>query len=104
MKPTSVTVAYKRTLNTGDYSSVALSASATIELEEGDTAEAALTAGMDICRAAVKDAAAPFVKAGVPVTVSETFQGKPVNTLPAGLSNGEAAGIGSELTHDHGAR
>ena len=104
MKPISVTAHYERKLNTGDYSSVTLSAWATVELEPGETAETALAHGMDICRAAVKDAAAPFVKAGTPVTVNETFQGKPVNTWPAGLSNGEAAGIGSELTHDHGAR
>lgn len=86
MKTTTVTVAYKRTLNTGDYSSVALSASATIELEEGDTAADALTAGMEQCRAAVKDAAAPFVKAGVPVTVGETFQGKPVSRAANGAA------------------
>ena len=80
MRTTSVTAHYERKLNTGDYSSVTLSTWATVELEPGDTAEAALAHGMDICRAAVKDAAGPFVKAGaVPVTVGEQFAGLNVN-------------------------
>ena len=80
MRTTSVTAHYERKLNTGDYSSVTLSTWATVELGPGDTADDALAHGMDICRAAVKDAAAPFVKAGaVPVTVGEQFAGLNVN-------------------------
>lgn len=86
MKPISVTAHYERKLNTGDYSSVTLSTWTTIELEPGDTAADALAHGLDICRAAVKDAAAPFVKAGVPVTVGETFQGKPVSRAANGAA------------------
>ena len=79
MKTTSVTAHYERKLNTGDYSSVTLSAWATVELEPGDLPENALAYGMEQCRAAVKVAAAPFVKKYTPVTVGETFQGKPVS-------------------------
>ena len=80
VKTTSVTAHYERKLNTGDYSSVTLSTWATVELEPGDTPETALAYGMDICRAAVKDAAAPFVKGGAaPVTVGEQFAGLNVN-------------------------
>lgn len=76
MRTVSVTAHYERKLNTGDYSSVTLSTWATVELEPGDTAEAALAYGVDICRAAVKEAAAPFVRAAtVPVTVGEQFAG-----------------------------
>ena len=83
MKTTSVTTHYERKLNTGDYSSVTLSAWATVELEEGDLPENGLAYGMEQCRAAVKAAAAPFVKTGVPVTVEEKFQGKRIRTESA---------------------
>ena len=82
MKPTTVTAHYERKLNTGDYSSVTLSTWATIEVEDGDTPEACLAHGMELCRRAVKDAAAPFTKNGAtpaPVTVREQFAGLPVN-------------------------
>jgi len=62
MKTTSVTAHYERKLNTGDYSSVTLSAWATVEVEEGDDERAALAHGMSICREQVKESAAPFVK------------------------------------------
>lgn len=78
MKPVSITAHYERKLNTGDYSSVTLSTWATVELEEGDTAEDALAYGMELCRDAVKDAAAPFRKNGQPVTTEEKFAGQPV--------------------------
>ena len=79
MKTTSVTAHYERKLNTGDYSSVTLSTWATVELEEGDTPEAALAYGMEQCRAAVRAAADPFVKRGATVTETELFAGLPVN-------------------------
>ena len=80
MKTTSITAHYERKLNTGDYSSVTLSTWATVEVEPGDDTATALAYGMEQCRAAVKEAAAPFVKAGaVPVTVGEQFAGLPVN-------------------------
>lgn len=79
MKTTSVTAHYERKLNTGDYSSVTLSTWATVELEPGDTAEDALAHGMELCREAVKEAAAPFRKNGQPVNTSEQFAGLNVN-------------------------
>lgn len=106
MKTTSVTAHYERKLNTGDYSSVTLATWATVEVEEGETAEDVLAVAMTICRNAVKDAATPFVKNGaVPVTTGEQFAGRQVkNGFPAGLDDSEAAGIASELLHDYGAR
>lgn len=62
MKTTSVTAHYERKLNTGNYSSVTLSAWATVEVEEGDTEGEALQYAMNLCREEVKDAAGPFVK------------------------------------------
>ena len=79
MRTTSVTASYQRKINTGDYSSVTLSTWATVELEEGDTAEAALAYGMGLCREAVKDAAAPFRKNGQRVATEEQFAGLSVN-------------------------
>lgn len=98
MKPTTVTAHYERKLNTGDYSSVTLGTWATVELEEGDTAAEALAHGMELCRAAVKDAALPFVKNGRPVNVGEQFAGLKVNsTLPADAREAIiAAGGGAE--------
>ena len=92
MKPTTVTAHYERKLNTGDYSSVTLGTWATVELEEGDTAEDALAHGMELCREAVKEAAAPFRKNGQPVTAEEKFAGLRVNnTIPDGARNGKPA-------------
>ena len=79
MRTTSVTAHYERKINTGDYSSVTLSTWATVELDEGDTAESALAYGMEQCREAVKEAAAPFRKNGQPVTTGEQFAGLSVN-------------------------
>jgi hypothetical protein len=80
MKTTSVTAHYERKLNTGDYSSVTLSAWATVELEPGDEDDGVLAYAMGLCREEVKSAARPFVKAGaVPVTIGEQFGGLPVN-------------------------
>lgn len=81
MKVTSVTAHYERKLNTGDYSSVTLGTWMTVELEDGDTEDAALAYAMGACRIAVKDASAPFLKNGVtpaPVTQGEQFGGLPV--------------------------
>lgn len=75
MKATSVTAHCERKLNTGDYSSVTFSTWATVEVEEGDTAEGAMAYGMDICRDAIKEATAPFRKNGQPVTSEEKFAG-----------------------------
>lgn len=83
MRVTSVTAHYERKLNTGDYSSATLGAWLTVELEEGDTADAALALAMENCRAAVKEAARPFLKVGaVPVTIGEQFAGAPVRAEP----------------------
>lgn len=78
MKTTSVTAHYERKLNTGDYSSVTLSAWATVEVEEGDEPTAALAGAMDLCREQVKESAAPFVKKNG-VSMNEQFAGLPVN-------------------------
>lgn len=83
MKTTSVTAHYERKLNTGDYSSVTLSAWATVEVEEGDDAGEALAGAMSLCREQVKDAAGPFVKKGA-VSMNEMFAGMPVNGQPNG--------------------
>lgn len=74
MRFTSVTAHYERKLNTGDYSSVTLSAWATVEVEEGDDAAAAMAAAMSQCRAQVKDAAAPFIGRNG-ISANETFAG-----------------------------
>lgn len=77
MRTTSITAHYERKLNTGDYSSVTLSAWATVEVEPGDDPAAALAHGMELCRAQVRDAAAPFVKRNG-INVNEQFAGAPV--------------------------
>lgn len=74
MKTTSVTAHYERKLNTGDYSSVTLSAWATVEVEDGDEPAAALEQAMDLCREQVKTAAQPFVRKGA-VQMNEQFAG-----------------------------
>ncbi len=79
MKPTTVTAHYERKLNTGDFSSVTLGTWATVEVEEGETAEDVLAVAMTICREAVKEAAAPFRKNGQPVNNTEQFAGLNVN-------------------------
>lgn len=78
MKTTSVTAHYERKLNTGDYSSVTLSAWATVEVEEGDTAADALAHAMSLCREQVRESAAPFTKKSG-VNQNEQFAGRPVN-------------------------
>lgn len=83
MKTTSVTTHYERKLNTGDYSSVTLSAWATVEVEDGDDPGDALAHAMSLCREQVRDAAAPFVRRGA-VQMTETMAGLPV------VSNGVA--------------
>ena len=50
MKTTSVTAHYERKLNTGDYSSVTLSAWATVEVEPGDNDGDALASGQKRAR------------------------------------------------------
>lgn len=96
MKPTTVTAHYERKLNTGDYSSVTLSTWATVEVEDGETAEDVLAVAMTICREAVKDAAAPFRKNGQPVTTEEKFAGLRVNsTIPDGAREEIIAAGGS---------
>jgi len=62
MRETSVTAHYERKLNTGNYSSVTLSTWATVELDDDDDAAEALAHAMSLCRAQVRDAAAPFTK------------------------------------------
>lgn len=74
MKTTSVTAHYERKLNTGDYSSVTLSAWATVEIEPGDSDAAAMSYAMDLCREQVKESAAPFVKKAA-VNTNEQFAG-----------------------------
>lgn len=74
MKATSVTAHYERKLNTGNYSSVTLSAWATVEVETGDDPTDALTYAMELCREQVKESAAPFVKRAA-VNVNEQFAG-----------------------------
>lgn len=74
MRTTSVTAHYERKLNTGDYSSVTLSAWATVEVEAGDDETQALAHAMSICREQVKGAAAPFVKKSG-VSQNEQFAG-----------------------------
>jgi len=74
MKTTSVTAHYERKLNTGDYSSVTLSAWATVEVEDGDDPALALAAGMEQCRTAVREAAQPFVNRAA-VNTTEQFAG-----------------------------
>ena len=78
MRTTSVTAHYERKLNTGDYSSVTLSAWATVEVEPGDDDAAAMAYAMDICREQVKESAVPFVKRGA-VNLNEQVAGLPVN-------------------------
>ena len=78
MKTISVTAHYERKLNTGDYSSVTLSAWATVEVEEGDSDKDALAYAMELCRAEVRESAAPFVKRGA-VNVNEQFAGLDIN-------------------------
>ena len=79
MKATTVTAHYERKLNTGDYSSVTLSTWATVEVEEGDTADGTLAYGLALCRAAVVEAITPFIKNGHAVNTSEKFAGLDVN-------------------------
>jgi hypothetical protein len=80
MKTTSVTAHYERKLNTGDYSSVTLSAWATVEVEPADDADDAMTYAMSLCRGEVRLAAEPFIKKGIHVAnVDELFAGLPVN-------------------------
>ncbi len=74
MKTTSVTVRYERKLNTGDYSSVTLSAWATVEVEDGDEPGDAMQAAMELCREQVRDAAQPFIKRSG-VSADELFAG-----------------------------
>ena len=62
MRETSITTHYVRKLNTGNYSSVTLSAWVTVELDNDDTAEEALAHAMSLCREQVREAAAPFTK------------------------------------------
>ena len=62
MRETSITTHYVRKLNTGNYSSVTLSAWVTVELDDDDTAEEALAHAMSLCREQVREAAAPFTK------------------------------------------
>ena len=62
MKTTSVTAHYERKLNTGNYSSVTLSAWATVEVEDGDAPGDAMQSAMTLCREQVIAAAQPFVK------------------------------------------
>ena len=83
MKTTSVTTHYERKLNTGDYSSVTLSAWATVEVEDGDDPAQALAAGMEQCRAAVREAAQPFVNRAA-VNVAEQFAGLTVSGTISG--------------------
>lgn len=78
MKVTSVTAHYERKLNTGDYSSVTLSAWATVEVDDGDAPDKALAYATELCREQVKESAAPFVKRGV-VNMTEQFAGLSVN-------------------------
>lgn len=78
MKTTSVTAHYERKLNTGDYSSVTLSAWATVEVEDGDKPVEVLAHAMELCRNEVRESAAPFVKRAA-VTTDEQFAGLPVN-------------------------
>lgn len=78
MRTTSVTAHYERKLNTGDYSSVTLSAWATVELEDGDADTEALAYAMELCRGEVRDAAGPFVKRNG-ISTNEQFAGLPVN-------------------------
>jgi len=78
MKTTSVTAHYERKLNTGDYSSVTLSAWATVEVEPGDNDGDALAYAMGLCRQQVKEAAQPFVKSNG-ISANEQFAGLPVN-------------------------
>jgi len=74
MKTTSVTTHYERKLNTGDYSSVTLSAWATVEVEDGDDPAQALAAGMEQCRAAVREAAQPFVNRAAALATAQDKQ------------------------------
>ena len=83
MKPTSVTAHYERKLNTGDYSSVTLSAWATVEVEEGDGAADVLSYAMDICRQQVREAAQPFVNRAA-VNAAEQFAGLTVSGTISG--------------------
>lgn len=78
MKFTSVTAHYERKLNTGDYSSVTLGAWATVEVEADDDPAAALAGAMELCRAQVRESAAPFV-GRTAVSANEQFAGLPVN-------------------------
>lgn len=64
MRTISVTAHYERKLNTGNYSSVTLSAWATVEVDEGDDDSDALAYAMHLCREQVRDAAGPFVRNG----------------------------------------
>ena len=77
MKTTSVTAHYERKLNTGDYSSVTLSAWATVEVEQGESDTEAMSYAMDLCREQVRESAATFVKKAA-VNTNEQFAGVPV--------------------------
>ena len=81
MKVTSVGTNYSRKIPTAPYASVTLTAWVQIEVDEasGDTGEQALIEAMSLCRDAVKEAAAPFIKKTLPVTVEVEFNGKPVH-------------------------
>lgn len=77
MKTTSVTAHYERKLNTGDYSSVTLSAWATVEVEPGDNDGDALAYAMELCRDEVRKSAGVFTKRAA-VSTNEHIAGLPV--------------------------
>ena len=77
MRTVSVTAHYERKLNTGDYSSVTLSAWATVEVEAGDDPADAMAAAMNQCRQQVRESAVPFVGHNG-ISSNEQFAGKSV--------------------------
>ncbi len=81
MRTTSVTAHYERKINLGDYSSMTLSAWATVEVEDGDDPAGALNHGMELCREQVKVTATDALKGrAIPgINTHEEFAGLNVN-------------------------